>query len=46
MMAMLDRWLQRLEFKSIGRLTETRFQMHHGDLLNGGRGELFVVARD
>jgi formylmethanofuran dehydrogenase subunit C len=46
MMAMLDVWLQRREFESVCRLSETDFQMYHGDLLNGGRGELFIVEND
>ncbi len=46
MLAMLDGWLQRLEFPAAKRLTDARFQIFHGDLLNGGRGELLIVEGD
>lgn len=46
MMAMIDVWLKRHDFESGCRLSDIGFQMYHGDLLNGGRGELFVVEND
>ena len=43
LMPMIDVWLQPHSFDQARRLQDLPFSMYHGDVLNGGRGELFVV---
>ncbi len=41
---MLSRWLQQQDFHFDSTILESRFQQFDGDLLCGGRGEVFVRA--
>jgi formylmethanofuran dehydrogenase subunit C len=40
---MMASWLQQIGFEAAERLAQTSFQMHHGDLLSGGRGEVLIA---
>ncbi len=39
---MLAYWLRHVDFGAAERLMEARFQIYHGDLLRGGRGEVLI----
>ena len=45
-LGLMSNWLQRFDFEPASRLLEKRFQLWHGDKLNGGRGELLVADGD
>ncbi len=44
MIRMVSNWLSEQGFDAARQLSQKSFQMFHGDLLNGGRGEVLLVA--